>query len=1042
MSEPRKLPTELPFVAHDFFFYAFTRGGKWLFEIYLSLLTIGLVGMLYFTHQPYGYSVELAMEGEVFNELLTVEKAEVNARTQTLDFPVYSTWQRFYAIPGFTPVWVLVVFGLFQVLGWAGLMAVTSRLKGAWPYVLYGGMVFYLVLMDIPGLWGIEGGAGWLIILPTVALFLVPAFLIQRRTWVLSVPLQVVLYATLLGALLITAYATGGAPGLHQAVAYPIPALALPWFIFLIHTSKDGVNLILLVSTNWQLKARRVGLQGIIILLFLWLLTVGFVAWRTFDYQLTGPDFTLRPLHLFTLLAVLTVFTSQNYYHQIKEKLTSNLAFCLLLLSAGLLTVGLVFFAAATGDKLFLVRTEWIFAFFLVTVSVVYTLYLLGHFWQSLNSRLNLYFVLMEPPYPTSMRFLVVWFIACALFLFLEGAKKWPTLTIIRAEGYSQHGENARYRGNNKQTVRYFREVVRSSQRDPRVNFLLGTLLENDPTATRTEIADCFRNAEMVVPFPAARLNHVRHLLNTQFDTLAALHAAQHQLLRWPDAEALHNLAAIYRMQHRRDSTLYYQKQAVALAPSNPIMLTTLAQDYWYLGQTEAVTWFYKLSLNRPENFPAFVQQQQFTRLVLDLKAHIPQAPDHVLADSTLTPDQRYNFALVAFLERNAADFWTAFPTQNDLWARSDFMLLGMLGDFLRDSLDLAESRHRLFATTQSPFTGIASNTLAYLYFAAASPEMAAKYYFQAAPRGWPQDSLHGGEMLFDAGMLGEAAEVFNDVVAADSTPTAFPAHRELAYTFLALGQDSIATRIWDFGNADRTALLRTAEQALAWGNFTTGQDLYKALLALDSTSVPVYQSLGRAYRTLDPAKALEWVETGLHYAPTDTELRLQALWLLANLGELARADSLYALLTAAERSDWRADVARIPLVRAGGDSTATQAHMEAVYARGWYRTEALLSVLAYDWQRQRYAEGLDRLHNFLRINDRNPLIWRQVARFAERTGQIGYAQEAARQAIALTASPKAKEKLEQEFQQLLARAPVKANTPGNVLELRLRPNR
>lgn len=1040
MAHPQAPPTELPHVHPLTFYFAFGAKARRLVWVYYLALVAGLVGAVYYVHHPETHVVRYGVENEVFSELLPIAEATVGARTHDLLFPVFSSWPRFYPVGLTTPLWVLLAFGAFQALGWAGLLAFTSRLQSFWRYLVYAVFVIFLVTTEFSSLIAEKAWSRTVVSGLLAALFLVPAYLFQRRSWALSLPMQVVVFGLGFVGLYTAAYGAKGYTGVHQVATNPIPVLLLPWLIYCIHLSKDGVNLLVLLATNSRSKTRRLPLAGLIPVLFVWLGLCAYLFWLATGYRVTGPEVTLRPLYVLAALSLVSLITSQNYYHQLRDTLPSNLAFALLQLSGGVLAVGLIAFAAATGEQLLIVQTEWLFGVALGLVSLAFTGYLLGHFWYYLQARSNLFYVLMEPPRASAVTFVVVWFIALAGLVYLEGNERWGSFRVPLAVRFNQQADRARAMQDTATAHQFYLIANNYLASDPKSNFYLGQYAEVLPQYSDEAVGQFYRNAEALAPFPAARLAHARYWFEVS-DTLKATQAALHQRSRWPDSRALHQAAAYQRMLGRIPDAVALQAEAARHVPNAPYLATTLAQQYWQVGQREAATeWLlYALRRIRPTDALA-LQQATFLECALVPPAYPSRLPrivadNFVATDSSAQPDQGFTLAVAAYRQGNAAAVAALQPKNDPLLGRTDFLLLGLLKDFGTDSMALAQSRQALFLAGQPQFAGLASHVLAWGYFSKQQPEMAAVYYREAASRGWPDDSLRAAEMLADAGQLGDAALAFSELVERAVPQRAFAARRQLAFTLLALGQDSVANEVWDFAQASAQDLLRTARHALRYGNDERAVALYQGAVAIDSTSAAAYRQLAEDFRYLDPPQALRHARTGLRYHPTDPELLTRQYQLLVE-GQSPAADSAYWRLPKPLRDNWAIALSQAEYRLFSGDTLAAAAAIDSLARLRQASPELLFSQLNLYWHQRRYDDGLARLNGFLRFNDQNAEVWRQYARFAQASGFTAYAQTGVERAIALSATEAEQNALRTEFAALLA-LPRAPEPEGEVLELR-----
>jgi tetratricopeptide (TPR) repeat protein len=306
------------------------------------------------------------------------------------------------------------------------------------------------------------------------------------------------------------------------------------------------------------------------------------------------------------------------------------------------------------------------------------------------------------------------------------------------------------------------------------------------------------------------------------------------------------------------------------------------------------------------------------------------------------------------------------------------------------DSIPQALSRYAWLVKSSPTQAALAAHNMGVFYHQAEVPEMALRFYQDAATWGNPQSQLLGGIVLAQIGNQDSAYKYFTRVRAFSST-WQDQVRKEIALLLLANGQELYASLEWNFDDAQYSDWMRGAQYAAAAGNKAWLIEMLRKAIEVDSSAWQPYDYLGRWYLDKQDPEALQTYLDGLENIPNNpwlqagyqiaclrlTKAECQPIIPVSDtLGQLGRLFQVEKCIQAKKTSeadsllrDW---IAEHPL------------DTRALYRLGdlWQETGA------------NPDNASEYFFNSISCNDQNPRLWLYYAAFSSAAGlkeQAGY---------------------------------------------------
>jgi tetratricopeptide (TPR) repeat protein len=1011
--------TNLPHVAANNFYHGFTTGGKRLFVALYALLVLGVVALLYFTYHPYQWVAGVQTVPEVGRQVVAVKELEANYRQVPLLAEAYHVFANYAATPIEVSLPLLVLLGVFSIAGWSAIMAASGRIDSAWVFAIYFVFALYLYAAG-PAQLFFGTDPFKLLSLAVLLVFILPAFAFRNRWVVLSIPLQFAVYAALFIVYYGIAYFLRGVAGVHQLLTYNLLVQGLVVALFLIFTGRELVNFVLLLATNHADVARRRPLWLIVTIVVLLVVLQVLMLLQDFGF-LPAYDAYLKPTHLLAVTLLVCVFTLQNIYHQVRSSVQVPLAFAACIIGLALLVAGTLAYCYGSAEYLVRAQTNRLILLTGAVTGGLYFIYVLLHFGQYLRAKINVYYVLMEPPTRAGFRYIAVAFIAVAFFVFVEGATHWRTGVLWLGAGSNQRADNARLRGQDTDAINGYALTLAFTQGDTKANYNLAAyrIAQNAP---RTQVQDLYTHAESLAPFPYARLNHGNYLIGANRPSAAYIAFKAH-LNRWPDARVLANLAALYRREGQADSAVYYLRRAIQTDASHGAIMANLARVYAENNRTPEARKFLQAALDVSPADDAVLANAAFFNLTGAAGGALPlPATTKIFADTTRDLGMRCNLLLSALAASpHGTDSLAVQTGVQTLLAQAntgETQLLQLLANLVADSLAPAQSRYQYIAQFHPAQKALAAHALAAYYHSRSVPEMAAPFFMLAAQSGLPADSLLVGYMLADAGNF-DAAYGLLTRYRANHMDDYRTIGREVAILLRAFNRNELALLEWNFADITLAEALRLGIYANRAGNLATAVETYVELVKRDTATTLPYLEMGRMYQPLGDSLALIQFDAGLPRNPADFSLRLEkarSLGRLANPARRAEADKLIAALQQERPGDFDLQLLLAERHLAAKQYAAAQTLLLQLRARRPLSV-AVVALLAQTYQaRGNNIGGNALLTDALRANDRNATLWAWHAHFAQALDQPTEAAYARKQAETFSYTEAEKKALAAQF--------------------------
>jgi len=1011
-----------PYVPFNYFIYTFTRPGQLLFWSLWALLVVGVVWMLVNYYVGEAYVVEWAQLATVRSEIVVVEQVEQNYRFLDQLAPGYSSYISYAATPYKLNEWLLAGLLVFQIVGWSALLAGSSVLKGFWGYALYFLFFFSYFFADL-GQMFVGTDPGRAVSLGILLLFLIPAYLFKSNSVRLGVPQQFLVFLALHLGLFGAGAALNGIAALHQLATYTYPVTVLLATATFFMVSKDVTNLVVLLGTNHKDPARRWPLWAVLAGLGVLLLLSSLNFMKiVLGWPVPAP---VPPIVLLGLALVVTVFTTQNVYHQLREILPSQLAFSVLILGGGLLTSGLLMYHLGSGETLLKRQVDYLSAYVMFVVGLLHSIYIIVNFGGQIKAKLPVYYALLMP---RVMRFAIIWFFAVSGYLLLEGTTGWSGFKYTLSIREGLRGDNAYYQNDTATAVIHYQYATGYSQINPKANYNAAELLVRQQEEADF-ISMFYQQAQYIGPMPYAQVNYAHYLtsLNRNKAAVAFLRTldARGQL----SPQGMNNLAAYYFGGDKPDSCILLLQKALRLQPDNGLLYSNLGTEYLYFGQMEAAKKYYEAAADVGRDEHHVMANVYFYELMADTV--FAQPPTQ--ADTNVTNQQYlYNGSLLAYKlkQYDAADTLAGLLLRQS--GEAAYVFLRMLTSAERAD-GMFDKTFLVYMQQANPeFVALTAHALGVFFFRHRAPEMAAYYLNIAGDNGLVADKVEALRMLVDAGYVNEAYDGFQAMRAA-YPEFAIPCTREMNVLDVASGDQRVEA-MWAPTNYE---ILRMGIASKVFDQPTVATNWYTKLVEANPQLPDPYLLMGEIFeasKQMNDTAALIQYDAGIEKFPNNLKLQMARARLLAKMGRGAEAE---AVLTkwAAQKDSYDYQWARLIVLRYQKKTTEALKQAEALYKKYPYNPDIILAYADLCQEAKQYKQGYDMILQVLKSNDRNPMIWRAYALLAHGLN-LDSAADALDNALELARSEAERDSLSQLLKKISEetiqrKTPTATNLPG-----------
>jgi predicted Zn-dependent protease len=998
----------LPYLPPHFFYYSFTPVQRRLFLGLMTLLLLAAGAWLYSYQSPAHWALEVSPVPETYAEVLPVDTIEHAYRHFPLSFRVYRQQVGYSASqlrPQAPPF--QLAFGLL-LLGWTLVLGVASQITLRWSFLFYLLFGFFLHSTGIAAQLIPDPWWGRVLEFGLLVTFLGLAYLFQSDT--LRVPLggRLLIFGSMLGALFGLAYQQDGWLALHQMGGEAFIYLTVLSLAFVLYVATTPTSLIIYGATNQPQPTRRLspgwilGIYGLWALInFLWL--DEFLGWN-----ITGITLGIRPAYVLMGSSLLTVFLSQNHFHQVREAFIGVFPFTMLLGSWALITLSTWFMFTASFDPVYVYAIERLAAVAFAAVGMGHMLFVFSNHGFLLRNKVNGYYLMANGP---RFPFPVVWLMGLILLVVAEGVESWKSLRLLPHSYAVQLADQYLLRGNHTDARLHYEIALQATQYSPKANHNLASLLLEEPGQLPRAVVH-YRQAGAGFDFPYGNLNAATLLvLNNQ--ATAAETVLHEGVERSPQNPMLWtSLGNLYLKQQQPDSAIAaYQRALQADLNLGPVY-SNLAQLYWQYQRPEDAKAFFMAGLTTPDPGVSTLLSAIWYQLVSGDSLPLPRPEQYGYQDPLLS----YNEQLLDVEARPSASNRAQIKALADQESGSDALMLDAYLMLRDDSVAYAMSRMQ-FLTSQYPaYASVGNYLLGVGFYERDLPELARTYFEQAYQAGDPRGGLYAAKMTIDLGGLAAGHDSLSRLRARHDVLWE-ECSREISLLLSAVGQPLYARTEWDPNTLtfdERVRLGRYAD-SMAYGSIALRT--YQDLVSEDTNTVVPYLELGKIYNHYGDSLALVNLALGLAKAPDHQALRLEyaEAWLHAGRPDRAAAQLDSLPPSTHSQPQWQRLAARLALAQ--GDTAAAIQQLDSLVQTNLYDRRSILQLAAIYHQRGQVSEGFTLLEQALTHNDQHPLLWAEYAFFTYAAGDQAASTFAQAQALALAFTPAQRDQIEAAFE-------------------------
>ncbi|MBX3101104.1 MAG: tetratricopeptide repeat protein [Bacteroidetes bacterium] len=1006
-----------PVLSLDFFYWQYNRAGKRLFILAYAVLALMAVLLLVADSLPGRWALDVLPDSLHQTEALSAHNYTHNYR----EVPVMAQGSWNYTIYGagmIQPTLSMLLILLVAIsVGWSVLLAASARFADIWGYLIYLGHALFIYLAGSSELI-FRHPSPYLALIPIFG-FILPAYLFKEQMLKASLWVQFWLFLGLHLLLFGLVLGFSGYAGLFQLAVTGYPVHVAITLLFILACAKELLQLLVFMGNSraphTRLSVGRLSWLLLPLVLLMLMQALSYTGLLPAGFRLFSPMWLLVPAVL------LIVFTAQNSYFQLRDIIPANLAFSLLILGAGILSLGNLayWFMAGEYTLRFVLHKHTALIFGLV--GVFQLIYLYANFGPLLAQRVNVYYMLFKAP---RFRFAAVWFAALLGVVLVEGMARWSGVRAVQASYYQQKGDAQLIAGIYETEIPPVEQMV--AEGDAQIaygaQYWYELAVEKLPVTVKAsynlaalriaklpafgaddveEISTLYKFTGSPGEFPYAYVNWGRFL--AQAGRIPQAKQVLHSYVRsYPHPHVYLALSGIYFHTQDPDSAILMLKEALRLDPNDGIAYANMAAVYHKWKRPQQALAFAKAAFKTQPQAPAVQENYWF------LMMQAGEVPEEVTIDpeqdlTPVTDSLRYpyyalmNKALAACRAGN----WNG---ADQLAARlleyretPDALLLRLITQTGRDSLEHAASRYLYLSEFYPPFKARAAEAMGTYCYRKSAYHQARVYYRTAAEAGSAPAALWAAWSLLDLGAHEKAYEELQKV-AVDHPMLADLCTQEMALLDSAYGLPSCFIG-WNFAGI-------TPLQAMRLGVYAAGRQklhictrAFAFVLQQDSTTVRPFIEMARAYaQEPDFALARTQLDAGLKRHPHHPELLCEKAMIYLREGNTPQG---LATLAPLEENNMPLVLAtRGRLVLAKGDTArAISLYRQALEQDPW-NLEWLEQLATIYTLRKEPLEAYLLMTRAIRLNDADPWLMTRYAWSAFDLGKYKDAQEAMRAAL------------------------------------------
>lgn len=941
---------------------------------------------------PVRWSLQVSELSEAAQDQVPLRSYTQNYRTMHTEIGAWHEEVVYYAGMITPRDWLVILFVVAQVLGWAYLMASATYIRNVVAYLIFFAYAIMVFLVNSQP--GTTGAAFWLINLGLAALVLGPAFLLQQEIIRLKfIPrLLVFLLASALPYAL--QFYNGGISGLHSATANMVLILVVVMLIYIVFISNDLSNLLFYSATNFKNPKYRQRFP-IIFSVFLVITGIEFVMLQKsmgWNLLAEGNDISLRPIHLLALMSVVAVGTKQNLGPLLKNYVP-NLPLSHALAALGLIVMSFVAYTVSLGEFLFLDMLERVTILLFLFTGVGHFFYVFYNFGPLIRARMNFYFLSMLPR--RLMFFFVVVF-GIAATVALEASSQAKDQHLLKETIYNRLADDALLQGKTVEAIIHYKAAVNEARGSVKANFNLA-MLEMSQLADLTNAREHFRRASDFIPFAPAYLNW-SNLEQSDYSPRQAAIVLRDGSMLLHDPYVLNNLAKAFLDIEEPDSAIIALKDALRLQPGNGALYANLSRVYMTYDKVDEAKKFLQAGLELPQVHRAVATNA----LYLNLRHHAQlQVPESLLQIAAIHDswETNFNFAIDRYqqgdyegagklLRRGKKDpesYADSIPAGS---LRADSLLLDGMLLLERGEIDRAISRMDFIDVNFPQLRPYTNHFLGVSFFGMGVPEMAAAYFRKSVENGRPSDLLSEAQMEFDRGNLDYAYNQLNLARSQDSTLIA-AASLESAKIQFANGDYFFATLGMEPGMLTWQDWMQVGHAAGQRGNKAAALEALRHVVEEDEKNPAPYVEMACISLAIGDSLAMENLQPALQLAPKDPSVGMAHARVLLSMGRVASAAQIVTDLQARAAQDFKEAHARRAVQTLAAEVKAAQGDTAgAIKDLDLLRKEnpidpQVIRILARLYRARRMDfEGQNMMLEALNINPYNSDFWYEMALF------------------------------------------------------------
>ncbi len=1003
----------LPFTSLFHFYHQFSAINKQVFWVLLVCLMTASGFFLLNYEQDHFWSMDIVEVAD--SEVSPVEVGSVTQHYQTLPIELNAYQQSVSYVSGPilphpTPV---LIFWVLQVIAWSVFLGVVTQIRSRWVYFFYLLFVLFLSFTEVqdllwPAAEGNRADPFFLVRLGLLAVYLGLAYAFQMNLLRWTLPIRIGTFFVLNLLLFGGVYLTDGWEGLHLLAANEVPFLGFLSIVFILFIAKEPINLIVYAATNQPRQQSRLDYRLIVLIMLLWLLVC--FAWIDEFFPIGWlPWFRpgLRPMHITLLAAVLTTFTSQHHYHQVKDAFSMQSVFSHVLMALSVLVLSFLMLNYSYTDLIFARQFERLSAMFLGFVGLGYTFYLFYNHASLLRRKINLYFLMaLGPRLPITM----IWLFGIGGLIVGEGPSSGlKTHRLLVHSTFCQVADNYAIRGEREAALEAYRRSLPSVSNSPKPHYNLASLMLANPAQAQTALYH-YRQSVNSYDFPFSRINAANLLVakGSPSGGIAELEKARPGERN--NSYLANNLGLLYYRQGVPDSAISAFKRALLNDLSQSAIYINLARVYQRYGRPAEAGRFFTASLAVPKPSPSTLtnalQYELMTGKSLGIDPKLLQGQTDFFLN--------YNYALQSF-DR-------LFPAQVPIIKRfsqedgsPDAALLDTWRMFHQDSIPYALSRLQGLAVGFPAFAARGYLMLGAAYYQAELPGMAQQLFQQAGELGLSKGRLYAARMALELGQR-DSAFVHLSSLRVEDENLWEACSRELAMLFHAIGQPLLAETEWPSADFSQDDWTRVGIYADSTASYSYALEAFRQVQNLDSTSVAPYLELGKIANRYGDPFAIENLRYGLQLADSSSEsLKIElarAYWKQGAQERFAQALKNIPLDTLSRLAPELRALRSLAI----GDTILALSQLAAIVEANPLYTPAILESVRIFRSQEAWDLGNALISKSLEINTEDPEIWYYYAVVSKAYGMKEDTGFGAARAIELSRDAARREEIAREF--------------------------